>query len=168
MGSNSPQAFELYSTRNGRWNYSLQTGDDGTITRVLAKVGGEERSVLWLSCYKASDEGENRDRMVVAAAITQPTFLGPSDGRGRSTVYWVDQHPPEVAQWVYRDRGGLLVGEQAVMALMASLATAEKLTVELANYRLETQNVSFSLQPGETHAIAERFSKDCRTIAARG
>jgi hypothetical protein len=38
----------------------------------------------------------------------------------------------------------------------------------LANYRLETQSVSFSLPPGETHAIAERFSKDCRTIAARG
>jgi hypothetical protein len=148
------------------WNYALQTDQGGLPNRALAQVRGEEGSSLWLSCTRiAGDEGEP-PQAAVALTVMQKAFLGPSDPRGRSTVYWLDDRPPEVSHWVYRDRYGQLRGESEVMDFVTSLATAKTLIVELANFRLEPQSVKFVLDPDETRAIAERFSKDCRSIAA--
>jgi hypothetical protein len=104
-------------------------------------------------------------QVAVAATVMQKAYLGPSDNKGRSTVYWLDDRPPEVSPWIYRDRYGQLRGEDQVMGFVASLATAQTFIVELANYRLEPRSVKFALDPGETRAVAERFSKDCRSIA---
>jgi hypothetical protein len=148
------------------WNYVLQTGQGGEPNRALAQVRGEEGSSLWLSCTRiAGDEGEP-PQAAVALTVMQKAFLGPSDPRGRSTVYWLDDRPPEVSHWIYRDRYGQLRGESEVMDFVTSLATAKTLIVELANFRLEPQSVKFSLDPTETSAVAERFSKDCQSIAA--
>ncbi|WP_262027338.1 hypothetical protein [Microvirga sp. Mcv34] len=146
------------------WNYALQTDQDGAPNRALAQVRGEGGSSLWFSCTKVSAEDEP-PQVAVAATVMQRAYLGPSDNRGRSTVYWLDDHPPEVSHWVYRDRYGQLRGEDQVMGFVTSLATAQTLIVELANFRLEPQSVRFYLDPGETQAVVERFSKDCRTIA---
>jgi hypothetical protein len=147
------------------WNYALQTDQGGLPNRALAQIRGEEGSSLWLSCTRvAADEGDP-PQAAVAVTVMQKAYLGPSDPKGRSTVYWLDDHPPEVSHWVYRDRYGQLRGEDQVMGFVASLTTAQSLIVELANYRLEPQSVKFALDPAETNAIAERFSKDCRSIA---
>lgn len=147
------------------WNYALQIDQSGFPNRALAQVRGEGGSSLWFSCTRvAGDEGDP-PQVAVAATVMQKAYLGPSDPRGRSTVYWLDERPPEVSRWVYRDRYGQLRGEGEVMGFVASLATAQTLIVELANYRLEPQSVKFALIPDETKAIAERFSKDCRSIA---
>jgi hypothetical protein len=148
------------------WNYALQTDHGGLPNRALAQVRGEEGSSLWLSCTRvAGDEGEP-PQAALAVTVMQKAFLGPSDPRGRSTVYWLDDRPPEVSHWIYRDRYGQLRGENDVMAFVTSLATAKTLIVELANFRLEPQSAKFVLEPVETQAVAERFSKDCRSIAA--
>src|SRR5690349_9701642 len=146
------------------WNYALQTDQDGAPNRALAQIRGEGGSSLWLSCTKVSGEDEPT-QVAVAATLMQKAYLGPSDHKGRSTVYWLDDRPPEVSHWVYRDRYGQLRGEGEVMGFVASLATAQTLIVELANFRLEPQSVKFSLDPDETQAVTERFSKDCRSIA---
>ena len=148
------------------WNYALQTDQGGLPHRALAQVRGEEGGSLWLSCTRvAGDEGDP-PQAAVAVTVMQKAYLGPSDPKGRSTVYWLDDHPPEVSHWVYRDRYGQLRGEDQVMNFVASLATAQTLIVELANFRLEPRSVKFVLDPGETNAIADRFSKDCRSIAS--
>ncbi|MPR12974.1 hypothetical protein [Microvirga tunisiensis] len=147
------------------WNYALQTDQSGLPNRALAQVRGEEGSSLWFSCTKVAGEEGEPLQVALAATVMQRAYLGPSDAKGRSTVYWFDDRPPEVAHWVYRDRYGQLRGEGEVMGFVASLATAQTLIVELANYRLEPQSVKFALAPDETKTIAERFSKDCRTIA---
>jgi hypothetical protein len=147
------------------WNYALQTDQGGLPNRALAQVRGEEGSSLWLSCTRvAGDEGE-QPQAALAVTVMQKAFLGPSDPRGRSTVYWLDDRPPEVSRWIYRDRYGQLRGENEVMDFVTSLATAKTLIVELANYRLEPQSARFILEPDETRAVAERFSKDCQAIA---
>jgi hypothetical protein len=148
------------------WNYALQTDQSGFPNRALAQVRGEEGSSLWLSCTRvAGDEGDP-PQAAVAVTVMQKAYLGPSDAKGRSTVYWLDDRPPAVSHWVYRDRYGQLRGEDHVMDFMASLKTAQRLIVELANFRLEPQSVKFVLDPDETQAVSERFSKDCRSIAA--
>lgn len=147
------------------WNYALQTDQSGLPNRALAQVRGEGGSSLWFSCTRvAGDEGDPL-QVAVAATVMQKAYLGPSDYRGRSTVYWLDNRPPEVSHWIYRDRYGQLRGESDVMGFVASLTTAQTLIVELANYRLEPHSVKFALVPEETKVIADRFSKDCRSIA---
>jgi len=147
------------------WNYALQSDQGGLPKRALAQVRGEEGGSLWLSCTRvAGDEGE-APQAAVAVTVMQKAYLGQSDSKGRSTVYWLDDHPPEVSHWIYRDHYGQLRGEEQVMNFVESLATAQTLIVELANFRLEPRSVKFALDPGETSAIAERFSKDCRSIA---
>ncbi|MGO4527397.1 hypothetical protein AB4097_21395 [Microvirga sp. 2MCAF35] len=146
------------------WNYALQADQSGAPNRALAQIRGEGGSSLWFSCTKVTGEDEP-PQVAIAATVMQKAYLGPSDHRGRSTVYWLDERPPEVSHWVYRDRYGQLRGEDEVMSFAASLATAQTLIVELANFRLEPQSVKFALDPDETRAVTERFSKDCRSIA---
>lgn len=147
------------------WNYALQTDQGGAPNRALAQVRGEEGSSLWLSCTRVVGDEGDPPQAAVAVTVMQKAYLGPSDPKGRSTVYWLDDHPPEVSHWVYRDRYGQLRGEDQVMNFVASLTTAQTLIVELANFRLEPRSVKFILDPGETQTVTERFSKDCRSIA---
>ncbi|HEV2565691.1 MAG TPA: hypothetical protein VGU19_11480 [Microvirga sp.] len=147
------------------WNYALQTDQGGQPKRALAQIRGEEGSSLWLSCTRVAGEEGEPPQAAVALTVMQKAYLGQSDSRGRSTVYWLDDRPPGVSHWVYRDRYGQLRGENEVMDFMTSLATAQRLIVELANFRLEPQSVKFALDPDETQAVSERFSKDCRSIA---
>ncbi|WP_262297500.1 hypothetical protein [Microvirga sesbaniae] len=167
LGLIAPE-FSAISATSGSlrtWSYALQTDQSGLPNRALAQVRGEEGSSLWLSCTRVAGEEGEPLQVAVAATVTQRAYLGPSDPRGRSTVYWLDDRPPAVAHWIYRDRYGQLRGEGEVMGFAASLATAQTLIVELANYRLEPQSVKFALVPEETKAITERFAKDCRSIA---
>ncbi|WP_114944001.1 hypothetical protein [Microvirga calopogonii] len=165
IGAAAPDLSATAATSALRaWNYALQSDQSGLPNRALAQIRGEGGSSLWFSCTKVSGEDEP-PQVAVAATVMQKAYLGPSDYRGRSTVYWLDDRPPEVAHWIYRDRYGQLRGENEVMDFVASLATAQTLIVELANFRLEPQSVKFALDPVETHAVVERFSKDCRSIA---
>lgn len=150
----------------GAWDYALQSSEGGPPDRAMARVLGEEGAALWISCTRVAREDGEAPAMTVAATVTQKAYLGPSAGKGRSTVYWLDDRPPEVSYWVYRDRYGQMREEGDVKSFVASLATAEKLIIELTNYRFETSNVMFSLKPSETKAVAERFSKDCQAIAS--
>ncbi len=150
----------------GAWDYALQSNENGLPHRVMARVLGKEGDALWISCTRiAREEGETA-ATVLSATITQKAYLGPSGAKGRSTVYWLDDRPPEVSYWVYRDRYGQLREEGDVKTFVASLTTAEKLIVELSNYRLEPRSVTFGLNPKETKAVVEQFSKDCQAIAA--
>jgi hypothetical protein len=149
----------------GAWDYAAQAAEDGSLNRVLARLTGEEGSALWLTCTRVvADEGAPPEALV-AATITQKGYLGPSDPKGRSTVYWLDKQPPEVSYWVYRDRYGQLREPDKVKSFVASLTTAETLIVDLADYRLESRSVKFALKPNETKTIAERFERDCQAVA---
>lgn len=166
LGAVAPQPFAEAATTGAlrTWNYALQNDQGGLPYRALAQIRGEEGSSLWLSCTRvAGDEGEPPEA-AIAVTVMQKVYLGPSNLSGRSTVYWLDERPPEVSRWIYRDRYGQLWGKDQVMRFLASLATAQTLIVELANFRLEPQSVKFALDPDETHEVAERFSKDCRSI----
>jgi hypothetical protein len=44
------------------------------------------------------------------------------------------------------------------------LAEAKSLTVELSNYRYETQQYEFRFDPKDTMTVADRFRKDCKDI----
>lgn len=161
-----PQAGAATTKSFGAWDYTLQNGEDGPPDRALARFLGEEGNALWLSCTRIAAEEGGPSTVAVAATVMQKTYLGPSGAKGRSTVYWLDDRPPEVSYWVYRDRYGQLREAEDVMSFVASLATAEKLIIELANYRFETRSVKFALRPSETKAVVERFSKDCQSIVA--
>lgn len=148
----------------GAWAYIAQTAEDGALNRVTAGVKGEGGSALWLTCTRIAKEEDEPLQMALAATITQKAYLGPSDPRGRSTVYWIDGQPPELSYWIYRDRYGQLREQEQVKSFVASLTTAKSLIVDLANYRLEQQSVVFSLNPVETKVIVERFARDCQAI----
>ncbi len=150
---------------SGTWTYASQTTEDGSISRVMARLMGEEKSALWLSCTRVAGEGSEPPETAVAATITQKAYLGASEPKGRSTVYWLDQKPPEMSYWVYRDRYGQLRDQDKVKSFVASLTTVETLIVDLADYRLEPRSVKFSLKPSETKAILEQFTKDCQALA---
>ncbi len=167
LGAAAPELSARAATTGAlrTWNYVLQTDQGGSPTRALAQVRGEEGSSLWLSCTRvAGDEGEP-PQTAVALTVMQKAYLGPSDPKGRSTVYWLDDRPPGVSHWIYRDRYGQMRGENEVMGFVTSLATAKTLIVELANFRLEPQSAKFVLEPDETQVVAAKFSKDCRSIA---
>ncbi len=151
----------------GAWDYALTSDDSGRPSRILARVRGEAGSALWISCSRVDDYDGGTVKTVVAAAVTQKAFLGPSRAKGRSTVTWIDDRPPEIAYWTYRDRSGQLTRDEEVKALVASLAKAEKLTIELSNYRLETHNVTFALNVSETQAVVEQFTRDCQSMTNR-
>lgn len=160
-----PSAEAATTSAFRTWNYALQSDQSGQPNRALAQIRGEEGSSLWLSCTRVAGEEGEPPQAAVALTVMQKAYLGQSDSRGRSTVYWLDDRPPGVSHWVYRDRYGQLRGENEVMDFMTSLATAQRLIVELANFRLEPQSVKFVLDPDETQAVSERFSKDCQSIA---
>jgi hypothetical protein len=167
---NGPVSLDLSATAATpgtlrAWNYAIQTDQNGAPNRALAQVRGEEGGSLWFTCTRVAGEEGEPPQLAVAVTVMQKAYLGPSDNRGRNTVYWLDDRRPEVSRWIYRDRYGQLRGEEQVMGFLASLRTAQTFIVELANYRLEPQSVKFALDPNETHAVAERFSKDCRSIA---
>lgn len=160
-----PPADAATARAFGAWDYALQSSEDGPPSRAMARILGEEGTALWISCTRIAQEDDEHPAIAVAATVTQKAYLGPSGATGRSTVYWLDDRPPELSYWVYRDRYGQLREKESVESFVASLTTAEKLIIELTDYRLETRNVRFSLKPSETQAIVERFSKDCQVIA---
>ena len=147
------------------WNYALQTDPSGVPSRALAQVRGEEGSSLWLSCTRVAGGEGDPPQAAVAVTVMQKAYLGPSDPKGRSTVYWLDDRPPEVSHWIYRDRYGQLRGEDQVMGFVASLATAQTPycgACELSSRAAEREIRSRSRRDS---GVAERFSKDCRSIA---
>jgi hypothetical protein len=131
---------------------------------AFARLRGENGSLLWLTCQRQVLEGEEPPVSFITAAIAQKQYLGRSDTRGRSTVYWFDGGSPEVGHWIYRDRYGQIPVPEQVHAFVDRLAQAQSLTVELSNYRYETRTVEFHLNAGDTRNVAERFRKDCRDI----
>jgi len=160
----APTAETLAAKSTQTWSYVAQTAEDGSPNRVLARLMGEEGSAFWLSCTRIAREETEPAETIVAATVTQKAYLGPSEANGRSTVYWLDGRPPELSYWVYRDRYGQLREQDQVRSLVASLTTAETLTVDLTDYRLEPRTVKFALKPSETKAVLERFARDCQAI----
>ncbi|MBL0405944.1 hypothetical protein JKG68_18450 [Microvirga aerilata] len=79
-------------------------------------------------------------------------------------MYWVDDDSPEVGHWIYRDRYGQVPDPVQVNALVEKLEGAQRLVVELSNYRYETQKSEFRLNVSDTKTVTERFRKDCRDI----
>jgi hypothetical protein len=150
----------------GSWDYARQTDEDGLANRVFARFNGEGGAALWLSCSRI-DRDEGEPVTVLSAAITLKSYLGPSRGRGRSTITWLNDEPPEISYWVYRDRYGQMVGEDNIKSFVASLGKAEKLTVELTNYRLEARRVMFAFQQNKAQAVVERFTRDCGMLTNR-
>ena len=59
---------------------------------------------------------------------------------------------------------GQIPEPEEVRAFVDKLAGAQSLTVELSNYRYETQKLEFQLEPADTRNVADRFRKDCGDI----
>lgn len=148
----------------GAWDYVLRQDAEGAPQAALARLRGEAGSTLWLSCSRQAMEDEKPSQAVVTAAVVQKQFLGRSDPRGRSTVYWFDGGSPEVGHWIYRDRSGQIPDPQEVKAFIDRLAQAQSLVVELSNYRYETKAFTFRFDKDDTRNLADRFRKDCRAI----
>ena len=136
----------------------------GTAQAAFARLRGENGSLLWLTCQRQVLDSDQPPVSFITAAVAQKQYLGRSDPRGRSTVYWFDGGSPEVGHWVYRDRYGQIPEPEQVHAFVDKLAQAQSLTVELSNYRYETQKLEFRLNAGDTKNVADRFRKDCRDI----
>jgi hypothetical protein len=147
-----------------QWEYAVKHNAQDDAGSVYARLRGEGPSYLWLSCIRTPSDGEGAPILLVAATVAQKEFLGASNGKGRSTVYWFDEGTPEVAPWVYRNQYGQLIGKDQVEAFLENLSSSRKLDVELSNYRFEPVKLSFMLNPAETKAIAERFSRDCQEL----
>jgi len=147
-----------------KWEYAMQDGTDGRSRSVYARLAGEGPSYLWLACTRTIFEDERASQFTLTAAVAQRQFLGQSDTRGRTTVYWFDDQPPEASAWIYSDKYGKLIGEQAVRDFALRLTTAQKLKVELSNYRYESVKLDFQLDPNETKVIVDQFKRDCANL----
>jgi hypothetical protein len=148
----------------GSWDYVLRHDAEGQPLAAFARLRGENGSLLWLTCQRRVLDIEQPPVSFITAAVAQKQYLGRSDPRGRSTVYWFDGGSPEVGHWIYRDRYGQIPVPEQVHAFVDRLAQAQSLTVELSNYRYETRKVEFRLNAGDTRNVAERFRKDCGDI----
>jgi hypothetical protein len=148
----------------GSWDYVLRHDADGQPLAAFARLRGENGSLLWLTCQRHVLDSEEPPVSFITAAVAQKQYLGRSDPRGRSTVYWFDGGSPEVGHWIYRDRYGQIPEPEQVHAFIDRLARAQSLTVELSNYRYETRKLEFHLNVGDTRNVAERFRKDCGDI----
>jgi hypothetical protein len=148
----------------GSWDYVLRHDAEGQPLAAFARLRGENDSLLWLTCQRQVLDIEQPPVSFITAAVAQKQYLGRSDPRGRSTVYWFDGGSPEVGHWTYRDRYGQIPAPEQVHTFIDRLAQAQSLTVELSNYRYETRKVEFRLNAGDTRNVAERFRKDCGDI----
>ncbi|MBB3017330.1 hypothetical protein FHR70_000370 [Microvirga lupini] len=148
----------------GSWDYVLKHDDEGQPQAVFVRLRGENGSLLWLTCQRFASESDQRPIPFTTVAVAQKQFLGRSDPNGRSTVYWFDNNGPEVGQWIYRERHGQMPDPAQVRDFVEKLAGAKSLTIELSNYRYETQQHEFRLDPKDTSSVADRFRKDCADI----
>jgi hypothetical protein len=159
-----PTAACAVATGFGSWDYVLRHDAEGHLLAAFARLRGEEGSLLWLTCQRQVLDSEEPPVSFIAAAVAQKQYLGRSDSRGRSTVYWFDGGSPEIGHWVYRDRYGQIPEPGQVHAFVDRLAGAQSVTIELSNYRYEPRKLVFRLNAGDTRNVAERFRKDCGDI----
>jgi hypothetical protein len=159
-------SFESYAVATwvGSWDYVLRHDAEGLPQAAFARLRGDNGSLLWLTCQRQIVEGDQAPISFVTAAVAQKQFLGRSDFRGRSTVYWFDGGSPEVENWIYRDRHGQIPDAGQTSVFLEKLAKAKRLTIELSNYRYETQKHEFRLNESDTKIVADRFRKDCQDI----
>jgi hypothetical protein len=148
----------------GSWDYVLRHDAEGQPLAAFARLRGENGSLLWLTCQRQVLESEEPPVSFITAAVAQKQYLGRSDSRGRSTVYWFDGGSPEVGHWIYHDRYSQIPEPDQVHAFIDRLAQSQSLTVELSNYRYETQKLEFHLNAGDTKNVADRFRQDCKDI----
>jgi hypothetical protein len=148
----------------GSWDYVLRHDAEGLPQAAFARLRGENGSLLWLTCQRQVVESDQAPISYVTAAVAQKQFLGRSDSRGRSTVYWFDGGSPEVAHWIYRDRYGQIPDPGQVRAFVDKLSGAKSLTIELSNFRYETRQHEFRFDPKDARTVADRFRKDCNDI----
>lgn len=159
-----PSKADAVANRFGSWDYVLRHDAEGQPQAAFARLHGTSGTLLWLTCQRQVLDSELPPTPFIAAAVLQKQYLGRSDSRGRSTVYWFDGGSPEVGQWVYRDRHGQIADPDQVHAFIQRLAQARTLTVELSNYRYETRKLDFHFDTSDTKNVAERFTKDCQSI----
>lgn len=148
----------------GDWDYVLQHDAEAQPQAAFARLRGDKGSLLWLTCRKQIMGEDQPPVRFITAAVLQRQFLGRSDQRGRSTVYWFDGGSPEVGHWLYRDRHAQIPDPEQVDTFVDKLARAQSLNVELSNYRYETQRLEFRLNVADTKSLADRFRKDCKDI----
>jgi hypothetical protein len=159
-----PGEASAVANRFGSWDYVLRHDAEGQPQAAFARLHGDNGSLLWLTCQRQVLDGEPSPVPFITAAVLQKQYLGRSDPRGRSTVYWFDGGSPEVGHWIYRDRHGQISSPEQVHAFVERLAQAQSLTVELSNYRYETRKLEFRLDAGDTKNVADRFRQDCKGI----
>jgi hypothetical protein len=164
VGMGFPGESHGLATWFGPWDYVLKHDDEGQPQAAFARLRGENGSLLWLTCQRFASEPDQPSIPFTTVAVAQKQFLGRSNPNGRSTVYWFDDNSPEVGHWIYRDRHGQMPDPDQVRAFVDKLAGAKSLTVELSNYRYETQQHEFRLEPKDTGTVADRFRKDCAAI----
>ena len=152
------------ANRFGSWDYVLRHDAEGQPQAAFARLYGESGSLLWLTCQRQVLDSEMPPVPFITAAVLQKQYLGRSDSRGRSTVYWFDGGSPEVGHWIYRDRHGQIPDPEQVHAFVERLAQARSLTIELSNYRYETRKLEFRFDTGDTRNVADRFRQDCKDI----
>jgi hypothetical protein len=148
----------------GSWDYVLRHDSEGLPQAAFARLRGENGSLLWLTCQRQILERDQSPISFVTAAVAQRQYLGRSDPRGRSTVYWFNGGSPQIGRWIYRDRYGQVPDADQVWGFVDELAQAKSLTIELSNYRYETQRHEFYLNESDTRNLADRFRQDCRDI----
>jgi hypothetical protein len=152
------------ATLFGSWDYVLRHDDMGQPVAAFARLRGESGAQLWMSCQRSASDPDQAPVPFATVAVAQKHFLGRSDTHGRSTVYWFDGGSPEVAHWIYRERHGQIPDSGRVWTFVEKLAGARSLTIELSNYRYETQQHEFRFDPQEADTVADRFRKDCDNI----
>ncbi|MGF9757854.1 hypothetical protein AAII07_21890 [Microvirga sp. 0TCS3.31] len=148
----------------GAWDYVLRHDEEGRPQAAFARLRGENGSLLWLTCQHLAPDPDQPSVPFTTVAVAQRQFLGRSDTHGRSTVYWFDGGSPEVGHWVYRDRYGQIPDPGQVRAFVDRLAGAQRLTIELSNFRYETRQHEFRFDPKDAKSVADRFRKDCHDI----
>src|SRR5688500_8609361 len=134
----------------GAWDYVLRHDEEGQPQAAFARLRGENGSLLWLTCQRFASDPDHSSASFTTVAVAQKQFLGRSDPHGRSTVYWFDNDGPEVGHWIYRDRHGQIPDPAQVRAFVDRLAGSKSLTIELSNYRYETQQHEFQFDPKDT------------------
>jgi hypothetical protein len=158
---------QALATWVGSWDYVVRHDQEGRPQVAFARLRGDDEALLWLTCAKFSASSETTEVLSLTATVSQKSYLGRSTSRGRSTVYWFDDGSPELSYWIYREKAGQMASTDQVSRFLEKLSGAQSLVIELSNYRYETQQSKFHLDPTETKRVAERFRQDCRDIAGR-
>ncbi|WP_243374079.1 hypothetical protein [Microvirga solisilvae] len=165
IGSLIASRAQALATFIGSWDYVVRHDPDGRPQAAFARLQGVDDSLLWLTCSRYSATGEQPQIVSMAAAVSQKGYLGHSSVRGRSTVYWFDGGSPELGYWIYRGRIGQIADQEQVNLFLDRIASAQTLTVELSNYRLEPLRSEFQFDTADTKTVADKFRQDCRTIS---